>query len=200
MDQLPIELFPIIFRNLEFTDLIKLREVCKSFRDIIDDKYYNLVDELSVNVSKDKVARFKNDRFWSLDERRLIRNKIDLNKFNLDNELFFKTKLITSKTLINLKYLKIYFDNDYRSNILMHLCYFTKLEVLEITILNQYGGYAFDIIHPNLRKISIENHYLESDERFEINCPQLITFQTDWKISHYDVSFNLFLIKLISIN
>lgn len=115
INRLPVELLLFIFKNItDLKDLIKLREVNKLQSNLIDNN--NLVNELSVNLT-DYLKNIELQYF----SKKLITKIINLNNSKLDKERIFKNKLISSKIVKNLKYLRIFFDNELHSNILISL-------------------------------------------------------------------------------
>ena len=166
MDQLPIELYSLIFRDLNPKYLVKLRGVCKSWKNGID---WMRVHSLVI-ITK---ARFDNQFYYSGVPINAT-NAFDLDVFGL-SALKIQRSLTSLSLFGNLKCLQIAAEIRNDEQLQPYLTRFQSLEQLEI----QYSETSelYLINHPNLKILLIYD--VHDVNQINICCPRLEVLRLD---------------------
>ena len=183
MNRLPLEMLLAIFEKVDLISLIKLRQICKYWKSIIDNN--KIIKEL-----------FIDDQFAVYKISNINKSIIFLDQFKLDSYQIFK-KIISSNILHNLKYLNYSLNCDHVDK--NQLINFNCFKLLEHLVLRIYKGQEFKqliLVHPNIKCLSItawDEWNLNNGLDMEINCPKCenLTIGGHVEISCYDVRLNL---------
>lgn len=173
LNTLPIELYPIIFKQINVLEIMQLRLVCKRFKYVIDE-ILKIKDLVIIKFG----SYIDNKRWFYLNQRQ--ENLLFSKDLFIDSIYFNKIlKKLTNLNYLNtLKLFEINGDFLYDAEKLFPILFknlkkFNNLELLSIYSIcrSNKNQIRFKLNHPNLKIISID--HLEDNIKLKIDCLNL---------------------------
>ena len=183
-----------IFKHLGLVDLTRARAVCRKWRALIDDcvRIEGLAISFEANCKQSKWFQLNKkigpDNCLELD---VIGSEVDFSKFN---QTIFRLHLLASlKRLRVARHQRNYakrFNGWAADRLFGRLIKFPALEHLEIDFnFDHCDELSCELVHPNLRVLSLGSLYSNEEVNIEIDCLRLEVLRCEAPFDQFTVTY-----------